>query len=393
MVGVKKTLEEFISEASMKYNGKFDYSKSVYVNYTTPLIIICPIHGEFVQRPSDHFRSSFGCFECSRPHMGKDLISSEEFIKRASKLHDNYYSYEKSIYTGRKNPLIITCPVHGDFLQTPNTHLRDNRKSGTKSGCKICNSGKNKFTHDKFLELARQMHDHKFEYLSLYEGMEKKIKIRCVECENIFYQNAASHVAGCGCPSCNFGISDTKETFIQKSLGIHGTLYNYEKVVYVNAHTKVIIICNKCGTEFLKTPTDHLAQRSGCSCYSTSKGNKRVARILDKVNVKFESEFKFKDCKHIRSLPFDFAIFDRFNNLVGVIEYQGSHHFKIVNRSKNHEVNKKSYEDAIRNDKIKYEYCKNNNIPLLYLNHYEDKYLRQYLINFCNQFSLLVDDK
>lgn len=197
MVGVKKTLEEFISEASMKYNGKFDYSKSVYVNYTTPLIIICPIHGEFVQRPSDHFRSSFGCFECSRPHMGKDLISSEEFIKRASKLHDNYYSYEKSIYTGRKNPLIITCPVHGDFLQTPNTHLRDNRKSGTKSGCKICNSGKNKFTHDKFLELARQTHDHKFEYLSLYEGMEKKIKIRCVECENIFYQNAASHVAGC----------------------------------------------------------------------------------------------------------------------------------------------------------------------------------------------------
>lgn len=163
--------------------------------------------------------------------------------------------------------------------------------------------------------------------------------------------------------------------------------------MYVNAHTKVIIICNKCGTEFLKTPTDHLAQRSGCSCYSTSKGNKRVARILDKVNVKFESEFKFKDCKHIRSLPFDFAIFDRFNNLVGVIEYQGSHHFKIVNRSKNHEVNKKSYEDAIRNDKIKYEYCKNNNIPLLYLNHYEDKYLRQYLINFCNQFSLLVDDK
>ena len=93
MVGVKKTLEEFISESSIKHNGKFDYSKSIYINYTTNLIIICPIHGEFIQTPCDHLNTKYGCPGCVKQHMG-DLTrhSTDEFIKTASLLHDNYYS-------------------------------------------------------------------------------------------------------------------------------------------------------------------------------------------------------------------------------------------------------------------------------------------------------------
>ncbi len=61
--------------------------------------------------------------------------TTEDFIKEASKLHNNRYSYEKVNYINALDKVIITCPKHGDFLQTPNHHLG-------KKGCPICsNSG------------------------------------------------------------------------------------------------------------------------------------------------------------------------------------------------------------------------------------------------------------
>ena len=54
-----------------------------------------------------------------------------DFIKISSIKHDNFYNYDKSIYAGAKTKLIITCPLHGDFEQTPPNH-----KSG--QGCFKC---------------------------------------------------------------------------------------------------------------------------------------------------------------------------------------------------------------------------------------------------------------
>ena len=66
----------FISKASDKFNNKFDYSKVSYINYKTPVTIICPIHGEFQQTPDQHLRSSFGCPKCSNHN---NHITTEEF--------------------------------------------------------------------------------------------------------------------------------------------------------------------------------------------------------------------------------------------------------------------------------------------------------------------------
>ena len=54
--------------------GRYDYSKVNYVNNRTDVIIICPIHGEFLQTPSDHFQGC-GCSLCNKKSKGEIKIT------------------------------------------------------------------------------------------------------------------------------------------------------------------------------------------------------------------------------------------------------------------------------------------------------------------------------
>ena len=108
----------FIKNAEIVHKGKYDYSKAVYNGYKKKLIIICPIHGGFSQTPDNHLHGH-GCPKCGNVYHP----STDEFIEKAKKIHGDKYDYSKSIYQSAKKKIIITCPIHGDFTQTPNKHL------------------------------------------------------------------------------------------------------------------------------------------------------------------------------------------------------------------------------------------------------------------------------
>lgn len=57
------TTKDFIDKANIIHNSKYDYSKVEYINNYTKVLIICPIHGEFWQRPSNHL-NNHGCPIC-----------------------------------------------------------------------------------------------------------------------------------------------------------------------------------------------------------------------------------------------------------------------------------------------------------------------------------------
>ena len=57
--------------------------------------------------------------------------NTEDFINKAKQVHGDKYSYDKTDYKNARQPVVITCPEHGDFVQTPNNHLSGN-------GCKQC---------------------------------------------------------------------------------------------------------------------------------------------------------------------------------------------------------------------------------------------------------------
>lgn len=126
----KATLEDFIKKAKLVHGNKYDYSKVEYVNNNTKVTIVCPIHGEFEQLPRIHTRSTKsnqGCPVCS----GKIVSTSEEFIEKVNKVHNNKYSYDKVEYKNSSTKVIITCPIHGNWEQTPDNHLQGR-------GCPSC---------------------------------------------------------------------------------------------------------------------------------------------------------------------------------------------------------------------------------------------------------------
>ena len=111
---------------SILYDNKYDYSLSDFSTSKKYTTVICPEHGEFKTNYDNHFNSNVGCKYCSCP-----VRDTESFKKEASIRHKGYYSYNKSEYVNSHTKLTITCPIHGDFEQIPNAHLRG-------EGCPDC---------------------------------------------------------------------------------------------------------------------------------------------------------------------------------------------------------------------------------------------------------------
>ena len=120
------TTEEFIGKATTVHGDRYDYSKVVYKNRQSPVNIICPVHGVFLQRPSSHLAGR-GCNICA----DNVVLTTDGFILRAREVHENKYDYSDVIYINEHTPVLITCPNHGIFQQRPNNHLNGH-------GCSEC---------------------------------------------------------------------------------------------------------------------------------------------------------------------------------------------------------------------------------------------------------------
>lgn len=132
----KLTTEEWINKARIKHGDKYDYSKSVYTGSRDRIIITCPKHGDFTAISGLHISRGDGCPECaSLAKSSKLSLSNEEFINRLRDMFGDNYDYSKVKYNGTRGYVTIVCPKHGEFWQTPNSHIQG-------SGCPSCSSSK-----------------------------------------------------------------------------------------------------------------------------------------------------------------------------------------------------------------------------------------------------------
>jgi len=127
----KKTPEQFIRDAVKVHNNKYGYSKTIYKNFTTKVIIVCPKHGDYHQLPSNHLAGK-GCRKCATDASSKSI---DEFIQESHKVHENKYDYFKTVYVNGTTKVVITCKTHGDFKQTPKEHVKG-------IGCPSCKESK-----------------------------------------------------------------------------------------------------------------------------------------------------------------------------------------------------------------------------------------------------------
>lgn len=222
-------------------------------------------------------------------------------------------------------------------------------------GCKKCTSDKRKKNIIEFINASNIIHNNKYDYSKVnYINARTKVKIICPN-HGVFEQDPNTHTClKHGCPRCK-GQNKTTEDFINESNIIHNNKYCYDLTLYVKTTKNVKIICADHGV-FEQTPHSHL-KGCGCPVCNISKGEDLIKKFLDNNNLKYIWHHSFDDCKNKNVLWFDFYLPE--NNLC--IEFDGIQHYKPIEFF--HGIEGLKY--IQKNDKIKNKYCVKNGINLI----------------------------
>ena len=117
--------------------------------------------------------------------------------------------------------------------------------------------------NELFIEKAKKIHGNRYDYSKVnYINAKTKITIVCLD-HGEFQQTPCNHLSNYNCQKCAKNLKMNTEEFVERSKLIHGNKYDYSKVEYINADKKVTIICNKHG-EFEQIPDFHLNRKCGC---------------------------------------------------------------------------------------------------------------------------------
>ena len=271
----------------------------------------------------------------------------KEFIKKAIQKHGDIYDYSKVEYKKAIEKVIIICQKHGEFEQTPDSHLQGR-------GCNKCGIEKRaanrRSSTDEFINKAQEIHGYKYDYSKVeYVNSQINVIITCKD-HGDFEQTPSGHLVG-GCLKCSINFRGTlrrktTEQFIKEAKQKQGDKYDYSKVDYNNTHENVIIVCNSHG-EFQQTPNSHL-RGAGCPM-CVNKTEAKMYETMKQIYPTLITQFKQDWCKRLLHLPFDFCI----PECKIIIELDGAQHFRQVR-------NWSSPEEQFENDKYK-EDCANEN--------------------------------
>lgn len=191
---------------------------------------------------------------------------TESFIRLAKEIHGDKDDYSLTVFTRARNKVVLICVIggHGEYQQTANNHLRNHR-------CSKCRDHTNKLrqrrSEEEIIKLCKARHPGLIDYSKMedYVNYRTPMTFICIKCQTEYNRDIGHMLGegrGHGCPKCNGGLADTRESFIEKANIKHDNYYNYDRVHYLNAITKVIILC-PCGRTFDQTPGHHLG---GCGC-------------------------------------------------------------------------------------------------------------------------------
>lgn len=251
-----KTIE-FIEKAKKVHGDRYGYDSVDYINSQTKITLFCERHGIFMQTPNKHLGGS-NCRKCAH------TITTEEFITKVNKVHNDKYNYLNTIFNGVDEKIEINCSIHGSFIQKAQSHLRG-------VGCPKCGTesmaNKLRITTEEFIEKAIEAYGDKYNYSEVdYKGSRTKIKIFC-STHGQFLQSPNAHLSGNGCQKCGKidmaeKTTKTTEQFIHEATLVHNGRYLYDQSKYKKGIEKIDILCTTHGL-FKQTPNNHI-QGQGC---------------------------------------------------------------------------------------------------------------------------------
>jgi len=174
------------------------------------------------------------------------------------------------INKGPKSKILVICKLCGYDEWTP--MIRNFLVNG-KKGCPIC-TGKLPWTLERYKAAVIKMHGDRYDLSKLthenFHGGESKIVLICTVCKNDWSVVAGKVInAGTNCTTCMRGITATYENIISRITETYGDKLDLSKVkpehITNGSHSKISVICTKCGWERNTEVGKLLYAKSGCA--------------------------------------------------------------------------------------------------------------------------------
>jgi hypothetical protein len=150
-----------------------------------------------------------------------------------------------------------------------------------------------------FISKAKKIHGDRYDYSKVkYINAKTKITIICSD-HGEFQQTPSNHLCKFNCQKCSNNLKLDTITFIEKARKVHGDRYDYSKVNYINSGTKVIIICSEHG-DFEQIPDFHINRKCNCpKCINNIVSN--VDEFIKKSNKIHKNKYDYSFVIYINS--------------------------------------------------------------------------------------------
>lgn len=370
MINISKiyTYDNFIEDVKLKFPDSYtEYSFDGFINKTTFFTVKhnCKHNHQWTTKPY-LFLHSKGCSKCRlKKYSIEKTKTHEQFCREIIELYGDEYTVI-GIYINAITPIKIRHNVCGhEWNSIPNNFLRG-------KVCPRCQAIKRglekKKTTEQFKEEVYQLVGDEYKVISEYIYSREKILMKHNICGTEYPVYPYSFLAGARCPTCYGTVVKTQEQFEKEIYELFQGEY-IVKDTYINTKTPIKFLHTVCNKESLLIPERLISGKQSCRhCSTKSIGEKAIRKYLENNNIKYKSQYYFKDLKGLggRYLRFDFGILDEYDNLLFLIEYDGLYHF-TPRRDKETFLKQQEY------DKRKDEYCKNNNTKLIRIPYWEYK--------------------
>lgn len=337
----KLTKEEFVNREPDLLNGEYEFIGK-YENTDTKTLFRHSTCGyEYTVTPY-HFHRGRRCPKCA----GCIRYTKKSFCEREEDILSGEYEFVGEYINTRTKTLFRHNSCGYEWKIRPGSFHMGVR-------CPQC-AGCIKLTKERFCNRESDIKSGEYKMLGEFVNTSTKILFKHSRCGYKYKATPSDFHQGYRCPKCAGNMIKTTEEFINENADLRSGEY-LMLGEYVRSAIKVSFQHVKCGNIWHQTPNDFQSGKRCPKC-NQSKGEKAINKLLENLDVEFESQKRFNTCKYKKPLPFDFYVDDSF-----LIEYDGEQHF----RTKSVFGGDEEFKLRQLRDSIKTQWAKDNGIPLV----------------------------
>jgi len=207
-------------------------------------------------------------------------LTNEEFIEKVVNLVGDEYTFLDEYINSRIKIKIIHNTCGYEYIIKPNRFLTGDR-------CPKC-SGRMKKTHQEFINEIKSLVGTEYTFFGVYKNTNTPLLVRHNVCKYEYKVTPNHFIQGRRCPKCSGKMKKSNEEFLKEIKNLVGDEYTFLDK-YVNWNTKLKVIHNECGHEYMVSPDGFLNVNNRCPKCANKYGR---GSLFKKTNKKFIQEVK-----------------------------------------------------------------------------------------------------